>query len=174
MMRSSPCIGAAPRRLTQVFKRGPNCFSFFGNIDPDRTPSDATAAAHATRGAELIDPVGQLGRCLAPGPQSRSIGGCKKHFQEWAHGIAEQRWVAAPLNPASPGILPIRPSDGKIIKLRKGVIDDGAVAHSRPDNPVSAVCQAADDALQDIPLDHELGAERLRRISVRVSLPFSG
>jgi hypothetical protein len=140
---------------------------------PTRHQSDATAAAHATRGAELIDPVGQLGRCLAPGPPELLDWGCKKRFQESAHGIAEQRWVTAPLNPASPGIQPIRPSDGKIIKLRKGVIDDGAVAHSRPIT-LSAVCQAADDALQDIPLDHELGAERLRRISVRVILPFSG
>ena len=112
---------------------------------------------------------------LAPGPPESLDWGVQKALPGMgAHGIAEQRRVGAPLNPVAPGILPIRPSDGKIIKLRKGVIDDGAVAHSRPDNPVSAVRQAADDALQDIPLDHELGAERLRRISVRVSLPFSG
>ena len=91
-----------------------------------------------------------------------------------AHGIAEQRRITTPLDTVAPCILPIRPSDGKIIQSRNGVINDGALAHSRPDNPVSAVRQAADDALQDIPLDHELGAERLRRISVRVSLPFSG
>ena len=91
-----------------------------------------------------------------------------------AHGIAEQRRVGAPLNPVAPCVLPIGPSDGEIFETRDSVVNNGAVAHRRTNHLVPAVRQAADDALQDIPLDHELGAERLRRISVRVSLPFSG
>src|SRR6516162_4727512 len=59
-MRSSPCIGAPPRRLTRGFRRAPDCRCFFGDIDPDRAPGDAATTADATRTAELIDPVGQL------------------------------------------------------------------------------------------------------------------
>ena len=41
-------------------RSGPDRCRLFGDVDPDRTPGDATSAADATRAAELVEPARQL------------------------------------------------------------------------------------------------------------------
>jgi hypothetical protein len=46
-------------------------------------------------------------------------------------GIAEERVIGAPLEPVSSAVLLIGPSDGQLIEMRDGIIDDRSVAHGR-------------------------------------------
>lgn len=77
--------------------------------------------------------------------------------------IAEQRHVGAPLEPVTPGVLLIGPSDREVIENRNRVVDDGTLVHDRADDPVAAAREATDNLLQNIPLDSDLGAEPARR-----------
>jgi hypothetical protein len=92
----------------------------------------------------------------------------------WSDSVAEQRRIGASLDSVSSGVLSIGPSDRQIVEMRNGVVDDGAVAHTRAHDPVSAVRQGVDDALQDMLFDHELGVELILRLLVRRSLLFTG
>jgi hypothetical protein len=53
------------------------------------------------------------------------------------HGVAEEGAVAAGLEPVAAGLLPLRPAGGEVLDPRDLVVDDGAVAEPRPDEPVA-------------------------------------
>jgi hypothetical protein len=57
----------------------------------------------------------------------------------------------------------IGPSDREVVENRNRVVDDGTLAHDRANDPVAAAREAADNLLQNIPLDRDLGAEPARR-----------
>jgi hypothetical protein len=75
-----------------------------------------------------------------------------------------------------PGIERLRGSQHDrswVVERRDGVVNDGAVAHNRADHSETAACRGADDLLQDLALDRDFGAERLRLIPLRRSLQFT-
>ena len=95
---------------------------------------------------------------------SRSTGGCRKLLPGMRpDSIAEQRRVGAPLEAVFAGVLSIGPADRQLIEDRNGVVDDSPVANGRADHPIAAAREAADNLLQHIPLDRDLGAEPARR-----------
>jgi hypothetical protein len=77
-------------------------------------------------------------------------------------GIAEERVIGAPLEPISPAVLLIGPSNGQLLDPRDRVIDDRPVAHRRADDPVALTRQSVNDPLQVILPDRQLGAQHLR------------
>ena len=77
-------------------------------------------------------------------------------------GLAEERSVAAPLEPISPTVLLIGPSHGQFIEAPNGLVDDRTIAHRRADNPVALARQSVNDPLQGILLNREVGAEHIR------------
>ena len=60
-------------------------------------------------------------------------------------------------------MLSIGPSGRQIIESNDAIVYDGAITHSRADDPIPTAREGADDLLQSIALDRELDAKRIHR-----------
>src|SRR5271165_218940 len=88
--------GCSPRMRSRVSMPPPLCRRdvrsdrgrFFGDVDAHRAPCDAAAAADAARGAELVDPVGELVRHPLPVARLRALADAAAVDEREVHGEA--------------------------------------------------------------------------------------
>ena len=79
-----------------------------------------------------------------------------------AHGVAEQRRIAAGHQPVAPAVLLIGPSDGQVAGRRDLVVDDGAVAHGGADERVAAIAERIEKRVEVGTCDHVPAGDRRR------------